>query len=79
MTPFEKAKATIIANYKKPGMTDDEAWEAYKAQRYLHPSKAEERRQRASKAGKATKKRTFNDPKKASEAGKKRWENVQGN
>ena len=65
--PFDKARQTIIEKYG--------SWEAYKAERYLHPSKAEERRQRASKAGKATKKRTFNDPKKASEAGKKRWEN----
>lgn len=64
--PHEKARQTIIDKYG--------SWEAYKAQRYLHPSKAEERRQRASKAGKATKKRTFNDPKKASEAGKKSWE-----
>lgn len=69
--PHEKARATIIAKYG--------SWEAYKAQRYLHPSKAEERRQRASKAGKATKKRTFNDPKKATAAVNKRWGNVQSN
>lgn len=75
----QKARATIIERVKlvHPNITDEQAWDIYVQQRYYSvPKKL--RQQRASKAGKATKKRTFNDPLKASEAGKKSWENRRG-
>lgn len=63
MTPQEKFKQTIIAKYG--------SWEKYVEQRYHDPTKAEQRREQASKAGKASTHRPFKDKELASLAGKK--------
>lgn len=72
MTPSEKRKQTIIDKWG--------SWEAYINDRYHNPNKPQTGFQKkgvASKAGKKTKNRTFNDPIKATKAGKKglesRW------
>ena len=70
MTIQEKRDKTIIERYG--------SLEAFKEQRYRNPENAETRKRVASIAGKAAKKRHFNDPKKASDAGKKSWENRRG-
>lgn len=63
----EKARQTIISKWG--------SIEAYNEWRYKRPENAEKRKRAASIAGKATKVRTFDDPKKAREASKKSWEN----
>ena len=70
MTIQEKRDKTIIERYG--------SLEAFKEQRYRNPEKAETRKRVASIAGKAAKKRNYDDPIKASEAGKKSWENRRG-
>ena len=74
MTLSDKAQKDREAIIKRYG-----SYEAYLDIRYRNPEKAEQRSRAASIAGKATKKRTFNDPKKAAEAGRKSWENRRGN
>ena len=69
MTPQEKARQTIIEKYG--------SWEQYKAQRYYSVPE-QTRKERASKAGKASKGGGFNDPEVARKASEKSWENRRG-
>ena len=78
MTPQQKARMTLIEAHRQPGMTDDEAWEAYKQKRYYDPENAEKRSNAARIAGSSPKKfYPFQNKELASRAGKtkKRGEN----
>lgn len=67
-TPSEKRKQTIIDKWG--------SWEEYKQHRYYKPGEEELRKERAKYAIKHHKgNRGFSDPKTASKAGKKSWEN----
>ena len=63
-TQSEKYRDTIISIYG--------SWDEYKKQRYHTPKAREDLLEAQRKAGRLSKNRPFKDPKKASEAGKKR-------